>query len=88
MALKFKCAHCGKLTAGGRLPRVGREKGDGTFRFPRRHNGTDGQPCDGNIMEAEWVETVRPRQAAPAPAIERGIEIRSIWASAPKLGAK
>lgn len=88
MAIKFKCAHCGKLTAGGRLPRDGHVKGDGTFRFPRRHKGADGQSCDGNIMEAEWIETARPRQVVPARSIERGIEIRSIWASAPKLGAK
>jgi hypothetical protein len=47
----FKCVVCGKITS-GRVPR----KGDGSFRFPRRHNSEDRKPCVGNIEEAEWVD--------------------------------
>lgn len=69
---RFRCVHCGKLTA-GRLPRAiitsptGRvtysrhDVGDGSFYYPRRHD-VDGEPCPGNILEAEWVTvTVPPR---------------------------
>lgn len=55
---RFKCPVCGKITA-GRLPvnqSRHRERGDGTFYFPRRHNGPDGEPCPGNIEEAIWVD--------------------------------
>lgn len=58
--LRVRCVVCGKVS-GGRLPRLpwGRHGtgrvGDGTFRFPRRHKGPDGQPCPGNIEEAEWL---------------------------------
>lgn len=54
---RFQCVVCGKITA-GRVPvsfTNHRERGDGTFRYPRRHKGPDGQPCPGNIEEAEWV---------------------------------
>lgn len=54
---KFRCVICGKLTA-GRLPVNSsnhRERGDGTFWFPRRHK-KNGRPCGGNILEAEWVD--------------------------------
>lgn len=47
---RWKCRGCGKLTA-GRLPKGG----DGSFMYPRRHDGPDGQPCDGNIDEADPV---------------------------------
>lgn len=50
---RFKCVVCGKLT-GGRIPARGR--GDGSFRFPRRHRRPDGKDCPGNILEAEWVD--------------------------------
>lgn len=53
----FRCSICGKLTA-GRIP-VGRnhnERGDGTFRYPRKHNDASGLPCYGNNREAAWVE--------------------------------
>lgn len=50
---RFRCVICGKLTA-GRMPREGRHIGDGSARFPRRHK-INGQPCAGNIREAEWV---------------------------------
>ena len=53
---RFKCAICGKLTA-GRLPRSGKYVGDGTFRYPRRHY-INGQPCPGNIIEAEWIDMI------------------------------
>lgn len=57
--LRFRCVECGKLTA-GRLPRLpwGRKGtgrvGDGTYYFPRRHK-VNGEPCPGNVLEAEWV---------------------------------
>jgi hypothetical protein len=51
----FKCAVCGKITA-GRMPKNhSRHQGDTSGRFPRRHKGKDGKPCAGNIEEAEWV---------------------------------
>ena len=53
---RFRCAVCGKLTA-GRVPvsfTNHRDRGDGTFRYPRRHN-VNGKPCPGNIQEAVWV---------------------------------
>lgn len=50
MVTRFCCVVCGKLTA-GRLPR----RGDGTTRYPRRHN-RGGAPCDGNWQEARWVD--------------------------------
>ena len=54
---RFKCIICGKVTT-GRMPREnGRRHGDGSERFPRRHNGTDGKPCPGNVLEAEWIDT-------------------------------
>lgn len=68
---KVKCAECGKLTA-GRLPRAGRHEGDGTFWFPRRHKGPDGQPCPGNVEEGEVIET--PTKANPRyqPPVQEG----------------
>jgi hypothetical protein len=57
-ATRFKCVVCGKLTA-GRLPvnpHNHRERGDGTFWYPRRHKGKDGEPCPGNIEEAQIIE--------------------------------
>jgi hypothetical protein len=51
---QFKCVVCGKITA-GRVPREGHVEGDLSARFPRRHKGIDGKPCEGNIEEAEWV---------------------------------
>lgn len=50
----FKCAVCGKLTA-GRISRGGSISGDMSHRFPRRHQ-VGGQDCSGNIEEAEWVD--------------------------------
>lgn len=50
----FKCAVCGKLTA-GRISREGRLSGDGSHRFPRRHK-VNGKDCLGNLEEAEWVD--------------------------------
>jgi hypothetical protein len=60
MTCKFKCSVCGKLTA-GRLP----SGGDGSFYFPRRHKGSDGRPCPGNIEEAEWVTVVEKGEGKP-----------------------
>jgi hypothetical protein len=55
---RFKCVVCGKITA-GRMPRDGHgSPGDGTFLYPRRHKGKDGNPCAGNIEEAEWVDVL------------------------------
>ena len=51
---KFKCVVCGKLTA-GRMPRSGREVGDTTARWPRRHK-VNGVQCPGVWQEAEWVD--------------------------------
>jgi len=53
---KFKCAVCGKLTA-GRIGGTGRGgyRGDTSHRFPRRHK-VNGKDCPGNIEEAEWVD--------------------------------
>lgn len=56
---RFRCPVCGKITA-GRIPREhGHHYGDLTVRFPRRHKGSDGKPCPGNIKEAEWVDVPR-----------------------------
>jgi len=62
---RFKCAVCGKLTA-GRVPRDGRHVGDGTFRFPRRHR-VGGEACPGNIVEAEWVDVDQPTPGGADP---------------------
>lgn len=66
---RFKCAVCGKVTA-GRVPvnpRNHRERGDGTFRYPRKHRGPDGKPCPGNSQEAKWVNVPRAGQAVRRP---------------------
>ena len=52
---KFKCSACGKLTA-GRISRDGKQVGDTSARFPRRHKNKEGKACPGNILEAEWME--------------------------------
>lgn len=54
MITLFKCVVCGKLTT-GRIPKRGKEYGDLTVRFPRRHK-VNGRPCPGNIKEAEWID--------------------------------
>lgn len=56
---KYKCVVCGKITA-GRIPvslTNHREKGDLTFRYPRRHK-VKNELCSGSLQEAEWVETI------------------------------
>lgn len=53
--LRFRCPTCNKLTA-GRRPREGRNRGDGTFYYPRWHASPLGDPCPGVFAEAEWVE--------------------------------
>ena len=57
---KFKCVVCGKLTA-GKIPfnfdRTN-ERGDGTFRYPRKHKLKNGKICPGTYQEAEWVDVV------------------------------
>lgn len=72
MITRFRCVHCGKLTA-GRLPRAfvtsptGRvtysrhDVGDGSERYPRWHK-LDGKPCPGNRELAEWVDVPAPKQ--------------------------
>lgn len=55
---RYKCVVCGKVTA-GRLPvNQGRhrERGDGSFYFPRRHAGPDGETCEGVFDEAVPVD--------------------------------
>ena len=49
---RFRCIMCGHLSA-GRIR--GRGRGDGSFRYPRRHL-VDGSVCAGMLREAEWVE--------------------------------
>jgi len=53
---QVKCPICGKVT-GGRLPRAGGHKGNGTWWFPTRHkqNKTDKKYCEGIFMEGEIV---------------------------------
>lgn len=54
---RFRCSLCDKDTKRGRLPNAGwGNRGDGTFRYPRRHNRTDGQRCKGSFMEALWID--------------------------------
>jgi hypothetical protein len=56
--IKFKCSICGKLTS-GRMPinpHNHKEKGDGSFRYPRRHKNENGGYCEGNYKEAIWVD--------------------------------
>ncbi len=60
MKTQFKCVVCGKLTA-GRISREGRFESDISHRFPRRHKGKDGEPCPGNIEDAEWVDVPNKR---------------------------
>jgi hypothetical protein len=69
-ALIVRCAVCQKATAGGRLPRVGRHTGDGTFRYPRRHNGEDGKVCPGVFEEGLWEDppTSPAAPSRPSPA--------------------
>ncbi len=52
---RFRCTVCGKLTIGGRLPATKWAKGDGTYRYPRRHK-IDGKYCKGCYLEADWVD--------------------------------
>ncbi|UTC28763.1 hypothetical protein MARCHEWKA_02510 [Brevundimonas phage vB_BpoS-Marchewka] len=54
--LIVQCVVCGKQTANGRLPRLGRHKGDGSERFPRRHRGRDGEICPGVFEFGSWLE--------------------------------
>lgn len=51
---RFRCTVCGKLTT-GRVPGTKWMKGDGTWRYPRRHK-VKGKPCTGNLLEAEWID--------------------------------
>lgn len=64
---RFRCPVCLRLTA-GRIPRERGASGDKSFRFPRRHHDANGQPCPGNVQEAEWIDV--PRRAARAEAKE------------------
>lgn len=63
---RFRCAVCGKLTAGRKTGRGT----DGTARYARKHDAIrdttydetgfkdqrEGEPCIGSVVEAEWVE--------------------------------
>lgn len=55
---RFRCVACGKLTT-GRVPHGSWIRGTGDFRYPRRHK-VNGEPCPGNIREAEWVDVRLP----------------------------
>lgn len=54
MKTMFKCAACGRITA-GRISREGNHNGDTSHRFPRRHK-VNGSPCGGNVIEAIWID--------------------------------
>jgi cytochrome c5 len=47
----FECQACGKITV-GRMPK----HGDGTFYYPRKHKGEDGNTCEGVYDEAISVQ--------------------------------
>ena len=47
----FECQCCGKVTA-GRMPKGG----DGTYYYPRKHKGDDGETCEGVYDEAISVQ--------------------------------
>lgn len=79
MSPRFRCAVCGKPTA-GRLPRGG----DGTFYYPRRHQGPDGKPCEGNYREALIeAEVAAPASTAVVPS--SAPKLVSAIASSPTL---
>ena len=77
-SIRVRCAICGKTSA-GRRPRGG----DGTFLFPRRHKGPDGEPCDGNVREADWItptslsSMTRSTPASSAAATEAAVVVRA-----------
>lgn len=50
--IRYKCVICGKITTGRRTGRYS----DLSERFPRLHNGPDGDPCEGNYEFSEWIE--------------------------------
>jgi len=50
---RFQCVICGKITS-GRKPHAWWD-GNTDYRYPRRHK-VNGQPCKGNLLEAEWVD--------------------------------
>jgi len=50
--LRFRCAECGKETA-GRLPKGG----SGDYYWPRKHRDSSGKVCEGVYREAEWLKT-------------------------------
>jgi len=52
---RFMCRVCGKLTT-GRVPSTKWARGDGTFRYPRRHKAADGKQCPGSLQSAIWVD--------------------------------
>jgi hypothetical protein len=47
----FECQCCGKITV-GRMPKGG----DGTYYFPRKHKGADGETCEGVYDEGISVQ--------------------------------
>lgn len=61
----FRCTFCGHIST-GRIPRSGREVGDGTCRYPRRHKLGD-QVCEGVFREAEWLDVPCSKPVAGDP---------------------
>lgn len=51
---RYACAVCGHISE-GRLLETGSEQTDPSMRFPKKHKGSDGQPCAGNYRYARIV---------------------------------
>lgn len=60
-----RCVYCGHLST-GRVPRNGREVGDGTCRYPRRHKLMD-DFCPGVFREADLIDVPRTQVVAGDP---------------------
>jgi len=60
--LRFRCAGCGKETAGRLL-----EGGDGSFYYPRRHQNVPGEVCPGCYQEAEPLKAPEIKKARLSP---------------------
>ena len=58
---RFKCAVCGKLTAGKIPLPAGGYHADKSERWPRMHRLAEGKPCPGVYVFAEWVDVEDPR---------------------------
>lgn len=54
---KVRCSVCGRIYT-ARIPKGG----DGTFLYPRRHQSLIGNPCKGNLQEAEYLNPYPTRE--------------------------